>query len=120
MAWQLTAVEIEIRWSPLFAPMLALGCLVLVQIAFHRTAYLYDSLSELWLFIAYAILTFVAVQLVQSDDRLMLRFSAVMAVFGSLYAVFAVLQGFTSDGKIYRLIKPQAGAVYGAYVNHIG
>jgi O-antigen ligase len=118
MAWQLTAVEIRIRWSPLFAPMLAFFGLVLVQIAFHRTVYLFDSLSELWLFIAYAILTFVAVQLVQSDDCLIFRFNAVMAVFGALYAVFAVLQGFTSEGKIYWLIQPQAGAVYGAYVNH--
>ena len=118
MAWQLTAVEIKIRWSPLFAPMLVFFGLVLVQIAFHRTAYLYDSLSELWLFIAYGILTFVAVQLVQTDNQFMQRFSGVMATFGALYAVFAVLQGFTSEGRIYWRIKPQAGAVYGAYVNH--
>jgi O-antigen ligase len=41
-----------------------------------------------------------------------------MAAFGSIYATFAILQGFTSEGKIYWLIKPSAGNVYGSYVNH--
>jgi O-antigen ligase len=116
--WQVTAAEVQIRWSPLFAPMLVFFGLVLLQIAFHRTAYLYDSLSELWLYIAYGILMFVAVQLVQFDNSVVLRFGEAMAVYGSMYAMFAVFQSFTSDGKIYWLIKPQAGSVYGSYVNH--
>jgi O-antigen ligase len=117
-AWQLTLVEVKVRWSPLFAPLLVFFGLVLAQIAFHRTAYLYDSLSELWRYIAYGILTFVAVQLIQADERVIVRFGYVMAAFGSIYAVFAVLQSFTSYGKIYWRIKPQAGSVYGSYVNH--
>ncbi len=116
--WQLTAVEPKVRSSPLFAPMLVFFALILVQIAFHRTAYLHDSLSELWLYIAYGILTFVAVQLVQSDDRVILRFGDALAIYGSIYAVFAVLQGFTSEGRIYWVIQPRAGTVYGSYVNH--
>jgi O-antigen ligase len=115
--WQLAAVEVQIRWSPLFAPMLVFLGIVLLQIAFHRTAYLYDSLSELWLYVAYGILTFVAVQLIRADDSIVVRFGDAMAVYGSVYAVFAILQGFTSEGKIYWFIK-QAGSVYGGYVNH--
>jgi len=117
-AWQLTAADLKIRWSPLFAPMLVFFGLVLVQIAFHRTAYLFDTLSELWLYVAYGILTFVTVQLVQSDDGVIPRFGDALAVYGSVYAVFAVLQGFTSEGKIYWLIKPRGGGGYGSYVNH--
>ncbi len=116
MAWQLTACEEEVRWNPLFAPMLAFFGLVLVQIAFHHTAYLYDSLSELWLSGAYGILAFVAVQRLRDDD--ILRFGKTMALFGSVYAVFAVFQGFTSAGRIYWLIKPRVGSAYGSYVNH--
>jgi O-antigen ligase len=116
--WQLTAPELKIRWSPLFAPMLVFFGLVLLQIAFHRTAYLFDTLSELWLYVAYGILTFVAVQLVQSDDAVIPRFGDALAVYGSTYAVFAVLQGFTSEGKIYWLIKPRGAGAYGTYVNH--
>ena len=118
MAWQLTASEVRVRWNPLFAPMLVFLGLVLVQIAFHHSAYLYDSLSELWLYIAYGILVFVAVQLVRPGDGFILRFGKTMALFGSVYAVFAVFQGFTSEGRIYWLIRPRAGSVYGSYVNH--
>ena len=116
MAWQLTTREVRVRWNPLFAPMLVFFGLVLVQIACHHSPYLYDSLSELWLYIAYGILIFVAVQLLRADG--ILRFGKTLALFGSVYAVFAVFQGFTSGGRIYWLIKPRAGSGYGSYVNH--
>lgn len=118
MAWQLAAREISIRWNPLFAPMLVFFAFVLEQIGSRRSAYLHDTLSELWLYIAYAILAFVAVQLFCAQDDWILRFGKTSAVFGSVYAVYAVLQGFTSDGKIYWLILPRAANPYGSYVNH--
>ena len=119
MAWQLASREIRVAWSPLFAPMLVFFAIVLTQIAFRHTAYLYDSLSALWLYIAYGILLFVAVQVLQPGNGFgfTLLFGKIMAVFGSVYAVFAVLQGFTS-GNIYWLITPRVGSVYGSYVNH--
>jgi O-antigen ligase len=116
ITWQLLAREVRVRWNPVFAPMLVFLGLVLLQITFHQSAYLYESLRELWLYIAYGILVFVAVQLRRPDD--ILRFGKTMALFGSIYAVFAVLQGFTSKGTIYWLIKPRGGSVYGTYVNH--
>jgi O-antigen ligase len=118
MAWQLAADKIRIRRNPLFAPMLAFFGFVLLQIGSHRSAYLHDTLSELWLTIAYGILAFVAVQLISSGDGGVLLFGRIMAVFGAVYAVFAILQGFTSDGKIYWVIQPRAGSAYGSYVNH--
>jgi len=119
VTWQLAASEINVRWNPLFAPMLVFVGLVLLQIAFYRSAYRYDTLSELWVYIAYGILAFVAVQLfADGGSGFILRFGNTMAVFGSVYAVFAVLQGLTSEGKIYWLVKPRAGSVYGSYVNH--
>lgn len=120
VAWQFAASEMKVRWNPLFGPMLVFVTIVALQIAFHHAAYLYDSLSELWLYIAYGILAFVAMQLFASDGGsvYILRFGKTMAVFGSACAAFAVLQSFTSEGKIYWLIKPRAGNVYGSYVNH--
>jgi len=118
MTWHLAAAEIEVRWSPLFAPMIVFFGLVLVQIGFHRSVYLYDSLSELWLTIAYGILAFIGVQLASADGDFVVRFGKTMAAFGAVYAVYAVLQGFTSEGTIYWRIKPRAGNVYGSYVNH--
>jgi O-antigen ligase len=118
MAWQLAAREVRIRWNPLFAPMLALGGLILLQIGSHRTAYLHDSLAELWLTIAYGILAFVAAQLFGSSSDWVLHFSKIIALFGAVYAVFAILQGFTSEGRIYWRFKPRAGGPYGSYVNY--
>jgi O-antigen ligase len=120
MTWQVAARDPRVRWNPLFAPMLAFAVLVLLQIALHRSAYLYDSLSEIWLYAAYSILIFVAVQLSRPEDggRFALNFGKATALFGAVYALFAVLQGFTSDGRIYWLIKPHAGSVYGTYINH--
>jgi O-antigen ligase len=118
IAWQVADGDIIIRGSPLFAPMIVFLGLVLAQIAFHRTAYLYDSLAELWLYIAYGILILVTTQMCGADERFPRWFGEVMAWFGPVYALFAVLQGFTSANKIYWLIKPRAGNVYGSYVNH--
>lgn len=129
MAWRLSASTspiiahkspkifplIGIRSSPLFAPMLVFLGIVLAQIGLHRSAYLHDSFAELWLCIAYGIIAFVAVQLRHDHIRL---FANTMVVFGSLYAVFAVLQGFTSNGKIYWLVKVHSNSLYGSYVNH--
>ncbi len=118
VAWQIADSEIRLQWNPLFAPMLVFLGLVLAQIAFHRTAYLYDSLSELWLYIAYGILAFVATQVFCSGEGLLPRFGEIMAGFGSVYALFAILQEFTSANKIYWFIVPRTGNVYGSYVNH--
>src|SRR5580698_6077866 len=96
LLWQIAAREVSIRWNPLFAPMLVFFGFVSVQIVSHRSAYSYDTLTELWLCIAYGILAFIAVQLFCAENGWILRFGKTMAVFGSIYAVFAILQGFTS------------------------
>jgi O-antigen ligase len=118
MAWHLADSEIRIRWSPLFAPMLAFLSLVITQIFFHLSAYIYGSLTELWFYLAYGILVFVAVQIFCSDHRFMVYFARILALFGAVYALFAVIQGFTSENRIYWLISPRSGNVYGSYVNH--
>jgi len=118
IAWQVADGDIIIRWSPLFAPMIIFLGLVLAQIVFHRTAYLYHSLAELWLYIAYGMLVFVTSQMCAIDETFTRWFGNAMSLFGPVYALFAVLQGFTSGNKIYWLIQPRVGSVYGSYVNH--
>lgn len=115
-ASQAASNDCKIEWSPLFAPMLAFFAVVLAQIAFNRTAYRYDSISELSLYVAYGFLVFVTVQL--SPHSGFSRFGQVMALFGSVYALFAVVQGITSSDKIYWRLTPLTGRVYGSYINH--
>jgi len=114
--WQAASSDIKVEWNPLYTPMAAFFGLGWLQLAFHTTVYRYNSLSELWQYAAYGFMVFVAVQLLRR--QYLFRFAVVMAGFGSVYAVFAVLQGFTSGGKIYWWITPQAGSGYGTYVNH--
>jgi O-antigen ligase len=116
LGWYLSDGKLQIQWSPLFPPMLTFAGIVAVQIAFHRTAYVYDSLSALALYAAYGFLIFIAVQSFRSTETK--YFGNILALFGSLYVVFAVLQSVTSSGKIYWRIIPQTTSVFGSYVNH--
>src|SRR5207302_1242623 len=46
-------------------------------------------------------------------------FAQVMTAFGFLVAVFAIVQDFSADGKLYWVRTPQHGGwVFGPYVNH--
>jgi O-antigen ligase len=105
----------RLRWNPLLAPMFAFLLLALTQVALLRTAYAYASRSELWLLLAYGALFVVAVHLVQGKE--LMRFGLIMTAFGSLYAIFSILQGFTSENRIYWWIKPHSGTIYGSFVN---
>lgn len=116
LGWYLSDDEIKVKWSPLFLPMLTFGGIVAAQIVFHRTTYRYDSLSALALYSAYGFLVFIAVQSFGSAE--MKYFGKILALFGSAYSVFALLQSLTSSGKIYWRVIPQTGNVFGSYVNH--
>jgi O-antigen ligase len=106
----------RIETTPLYAPMLAFGLLTAAQILFRRTAYRYDSIAEFLLYASYAFLIFIVVQL--APHRNFSLFPRIIAVFGSLYALFAVLQGFTFSGKLYWLVVTGTSGGYGSYVNH--
>jgi len=110
--------EIKIRGNPLFPPMGIFGLLILSQIVFHRSAYSHDTSALLLQYIAYAILCFLACQtLVRSVQARKLAF--VFAIYGATVAAFALIQGISSNGKLYWIRQPRMGGwVYGPYVNH--
>lgn len=116
LASQTIGSNIKVQYSPLFAPAIAFAALVTLQITLQQTAYPYASLSEAWLFAGYGMLLFLAVQLL-AGNRLE-RFARILAILGSSYALLSIIEGFTSDGKIFWVIKPRDGYVYGSYVNH--
>lgn len=109
--------KLALRSNPLYPPVLAILVLAGLQLAFRTTAYGYATETELLNCIAYAALFFVASESWRSvADRH--RILYVLASFGFLLALFAVVQGFSSSGKLYWTIKPEfGGAVYGPYVN---
>ncbi len=108
----------KIRWNPLFPSMGAFGLLVISQLLFRRTAYPHDTLSLALLYLAYAMLCFLAGQTLLRGSQVR-RLALTFSVYGGVLASFALLQGISSNGKLYWLRQPRMGGwIYGPYVNH--
>src|SRR6202050_2513437 len=118
IAKQVLEGEIRIRWNPLFLPMAVFGLLVVAQRVFHRSAYPHDTVSLALLYFSYAILCFLAGQaLLKSSQARTL--AIIFSLYGAVLASFALIQGISSNGKLYWLRQPRMGGwIYGPYVNH--
>jgi O-antigen ligase len=110
--------EVKISWNPLFLPMCAFGLLVLVQIVFRSSAYPHDTISHALLFIAYGILCFLSSQTLLRGVQAR-KLAVIFCIYGSVLAAFALIQGISSNGRLYWLRQPRLGGwIYGPYVNH--
>ncbi len=109
--------DLHLRWNPLFAPMLLFAVLIGAQLMLGTTAYPYATLSEGLNYVAYGILILLLTQC-SSHERLK-RFALAFTILGFLLALFAVVQDFTPNGKLYWLREPRAASsLFGPYVNH--
>ena len=104
--------------NPLFLPMLLFAGVVLLQIALHWTAYWYATWSKGLLWATYAGIFFLVSQ-VYWRRRWIAGFGLLSAAYGFLISLFAIIQQFTSNGKIYWVVTNRHGGwIYGPYVNH--
>lgn len=121
MIWtirQTSSGELSVTGNPLFAPILAFALCVAVQLATGRTAYRYETFSMALLYCAYGILCFLAIQVLRRTSQVK-ALTVMMTVYGFLMASFALLQGLSSNSKLYWLRTPSMGGwIYGPYVNH--
>jgi O-antigen ligase len=110
--------EIKVRWNPLFLPMGVFGLLIVSQLVFRLSAYPHDTLSLLLLYFSYALLCFLASQtLIRGSQARSL--ALIFSVYGAALASFALIQGISSNGKLYWIRQPRMGGwIYGPYVNH--
>jgi O-antigen ligase len=115
-AW-LSPLGMNVRLSPLIKPMLLFLAVGLLQLILRRSAYAYNTGTEVRLIIAYGIIAFLTLQTMQrgTDYR---RFGSTLAGFGFAVALFAVAQDFAGNGKIYWMREQHEGVIYGPYVNH--
>lgn len=115
---QLLDGEMKIRWNPIFLPMVCFGLLILAQLVFRRTAYPHDTISQALLYMAYGLLCFLAGQsLIRGAQARHL--AIVFTIYGAALAGFAMLQGVSSNGRLYWLREAKLGGwIYGPYVNH--
>jgi O-antigen ligase len=118
-AWQQAgAAEWQVRTNPLFPPMLAFAAVVLAQLVFGVSAYRAATVSAALLYVAYALLCFLAVQCVRRAVDVA-TVAWLLSVYGIVLALFATLQSLTYNGKLYWLRTPRSGGwIFGPYVNH--
>jgi O-antigen ligase len=110
--------QIKIRSNPLFLPMAIFAALIIAQLVFRLTAYPHDTVALSLQYCAYALLCFLASQvLVRAAQARLL--ALVFSMYGAALAGFALLQGISSNGKLYWMRQPRSGGwIYGPYVNH--
>jgi O-antigen ligase len=115
---QMRSARVNIRWSPVFSPMIAFAALMCVQLPPGISAYWHTTFSQLLLYVSYGILCFLLTQTLNSS-REVRTLGTALVIFGSTMALFAVLQNLSSPTKLYWLITPRFGGwIYGPYVNH--
>jgi len=118
LAKQWVDEEISLQANPLFLPMCGFGALVIVQIVLHSSAYQHDTASQAMLYFAYAMLCFLASQVLLRSSQAR-KLAVILAVYGFTVAALALLQGIAPNGKLYWLREPRLGGwIYGSYVNH--
>jgi len=116
--WQVSSGELRIFNSPLFLPMLAFEVLVVLQLFTGRTSYRYVTESSALLYCAYGLICFLAVQSLRRGHQVE-SLAWLISCYGAAMAMFALIQGIASNGKLYWLRTPRLGGwIYGPYVNH--
>ncbi len=104
--------------NPLYIPITLFAGVVLAQILFHLTAYWYATWTEGLLWASYAGLFFLVTQ-VSPKQQWISVFGFFCVGYGFLLSLFAIIQQFTSNGKIYWVVTNRYGGwIYGPYVNH--
>jgi O-antigen ligase len=115
---QWLAGELTIQWNPLFLPMAGFGLLVLLQIVLGASAYKHDTISGALLYCAYGMLCFLSGQTLLRSSQAR-KVAVILAIYGFAIAAFALLQGISSNGKLYWFYPVSHGGwIYGPYVNH--
>jgi len=115
---QLVSGEIRMETSSLFSSQFAFATLIAVELATGWTANRDRTFNSALLFGAYAMLCFLALQLLHHRWQLRALATAV-SIYGFALASFAIIQSITSNGRIYWIrAVPSNSGTYGPYVNH--
>jgi len=108
----------EFVLSPLYVPVALFAAIVGAQLLLHRTAYQYMTRTTSFTYAAYAMILFVAVQMLRTEDDIK-RLAGFLTVVGFLVAIFAVIQNLSSKNEIYWLVPVRGPSfIFGPYVNH--
>jgi len=110
--------QMTVRWNPLFLPMGVFSTLIVAQLVLRRAAYPHDTVALALLYLAYGMLCFLVAQALLRGAQAR-SLALIVSVYGAALAVFSLLQGISSNGKLYWIRQPRMGGwIYGPYVNH--
>lgn len=111
------AGRLSVGPNPLLAPMAAFFGVVLVQLLAGTTVYGYTTGIEARKLLLYGVLFVVATRIF-SEQKLLLPFAVILAIFGAAVAMLAILQDLTAEGLLYWVRRPRfGGEIFGPYVN---
>jgi len=120
LVWGLSAVRqerAEIHWNWLYVPLLGLGLIALVQYVFGLSVYPYLTKIELLKWGAYILLFFLALESFHTEDDLK-QFVWFLIGLGFVVSLFAIIQDFASNGKLYWFVSLSSGASsFGPFVD---
>ncbi len=109
--------EFKMAWNPLLWPLLGLWLVAALQLATGRTAYPFVTRVELLKYTALLALFFLCVQAYRTLEHWR-GFVWFLLVLGFCVSVFAILQHFTFNGKLYWMREIRyLGIPFGPYVN---
>ena len=118
--WGILAVrrrQVEIHGNWLYLPLLGLGLLGIVQYAFGFSVYPYLTELDLLKGGAYVLLCFLMAESFGSTGEAK-QFIWFLIILGFAVSLFAIIQHFTFNGKIYWTVPLRAGgSPFGPYVN---
>src|SRR6267143_494694 len=111
---QISSGRLRLRANCLCAPVVLFGLIIIAQVVFGLSAYVHVTRFELWKYAAYGSLFLLASQCQRAGAHKLLT---ILAVFGFIVALFALVQYLTYNGKIY-WFWPAVTSSFGPYVNH--
>jgi O-antigen ligase len=107
----------DVHWNWLYPPLLGVGAGGLLQCVFGLSVYPYLTKIELLKWSACVLFFFLMVESFRTVDD-MKQFAWFLLIFGFLVSLFAIIQHFTFNGKLYWSVTlpPNAGP-FGPFVN---
>jgi O-antigen ligase len=109
--------SLEIHWNWLYLPLLGLGTVALAQYGFGLSVYPYLTKVELLKWSAYIVLFFLTFESFRTTKQLKQLVWFLLGL-GFVVSLFAIVQHFTFNGKLYWFVPlPTGAAPFGPFVN---
>jgi hypothetical protein len=107
----------EIHWNWLYPPLIGLGAIAIVQLAFGLSTYPYLTKIELLKWGAYALLFFLALESFRTENQLK-QFVWFLVIFAFAVSFWGIIQHFAFNGKLYWCVTlTSAGLPFGPFVD---